>query len=71
MEPLPDRARARPGAAIADALAADEHRSIVADEGILRIVLVALGEIAPGDHFTLRLHEADPVVVAAPAVASA
>lgn len=68
MEPLPD-ALARAREATADALAAHEHPVLVGHQGILRIVLVALGQITPGDYFTTRLHEAQPVVVAAPAVA--
>ena len=70
METLP-AALERARAATADALAAHAHPVLVGHQGILRIVLVALGELAPADYFTLRLHEADPVVVAAPAVASA
>jgi len=68
MEPLAhalDRARA----ATADALAAHEHPAIVGHQGILRIVLVALGEIEPGDFFATRLLEAEPVVVEDPAIA--
>lgn len=68
MEPLGD-ALQRARAATADALAAHEHPVIVGHQGILRIVLVALGEIAPGDYFQTRMHEAQPVVVEAPAVA--
>jgi ribonuclease H / adenosylcobalamin/alpha-ribazole phosphatase len=67
MEPL-ERALARARAATADALAAHEHPVIVGHQGILRIVLVALGEIAPGDYFATRLHEAEPVVVEDPAI---
>jgi ribonuclease H / adenosylcobalamin/alpha-ribazole phosphatase len=67
MEPLADALR-RARAAIADALCAHEHPVIVGHQGILRIVLVALGEIAPGDYFRTRLHEAQPVVVENPAV---
>jgi broad specificity phosphatase PhoE len=70
METLP-AALARARAATADALAAHEHPAIVAHQGILRIVLVALGELAPADYFTLRLHEARPLVVAHPAIAPA
>jgi broad specificity phosphatase PhoE len=67
MEPLPD-ALERARAATAEALAAHEHPVLVGHQGILRIVLVALGEIEPGDYFGTRLHEADPVVVDTPAV---
>jgi broad specificity phosphatase PhoE len=58
--------RARP--ATADALAAGEHPVIVAHQGILRIVLVALGELEPADYFTRHLREAEPVVVVEPRV---
>lgn len=67
MEPLPD-ALARARAATADALAAHDHPVIVGHQGILRIVLVALGEIAPGDYFQTRLHEAQPVVLQHPVI---
>jgi probable phosphoglycerate mutase len=67
MEPLPD-ALARARAATADALAAYEHPVIVGHQGILRIVLLALGEIAPEDYFDTRLHEAQPIVVQHPTV---
>jgi probable phosphoglycerate mutase len=58
----------RAGAATADALAAHAHPVIVGHQGILRVVLVALGQIAPQAYFATRLHEAQPLVVAAPAV---
>jgi broad specificity phosphatase PhoE len=68
MEPLDD-ALQRARAATADALGAHEHPVIVGHQGILRIVLVALGQIAPGEYFQTRLHEAQPIVVERPAVA--
>ncbi len=67
MEPLADALR-RARAASAAALEAHQHPVIVGHQGILRIVLVALGEIAPGDYFKTRLHEAEPLVVRAPAI---
>jgi probable phosphoglycerate mutase len=67
MEPLTD-ALERARAATADALARFEHPVLVGHQGILRIVMVALGEIAPADYFHTRLREADPVVVDSPAV---
>lgn len=67
MEPLPDALR-RARAATAEALDGHEHPVIVGHQGILRIVLVALGQIEPGDYFRTRLPEADPLVVEAPAV---
>ncbi|HUR87239.1 MAG TPA: histidine phosphatase family protein [Solirubrobacteraceae bacterium] len=70
METL-DHALRRARAATADALRDCEHPVIVGHQGILRIVLVALGELAPEDYFTRLLSEAEPVVVTAPAVVSA
>ncbi|HEV2774305.1 MAG TPA: histidine phosphatase family protein [Solirubrobacteraceae bacterium] len=67
MEPLSD-ALDRARAATADALAAHEHPVIVGHQGILRLVLVALGQIAPEDYFATRLREAQPVVVERPAI---
>jgi probable phosphoglycerate mutase len=67
MEPLAD-ALARASAATADALAAHGHPVIVGHQGILRIVLVALGQIAPEDYFATRLREAEPIVVRSPAI---
>lgn len=69
METL-DHALERARAATADALASCEHPVIVGHQGILRIVLVALGELAPEDYFTRLLSEAEPIVVTAPAVLS-
>ena len=68
MEPL-GVALERARAATADALAACQRPVIVGHQGILRIVLIALGELAPQDYFTLRLHEAQPLEIAAPAIA--
>jgi probable phosphoglycerate mutase len=67
MEPLP-AALARARDATAGALAACERPAIVGHQGILRLVLVALGELAPEDYFSRRLHEADPIVIEAPSV---
>jgi broad specificity phosphatase PhoE len=67
MEPLP-AALERASAATADAIGASEHPVLVGHQGILRIVLIALGELAPQDYFTRRLSEAEPIVVAAPAI---
>ena len=67
MEPLP-AALERASSATAEALAACEHPVLVGHQGILRIVLVALGELAPEDYFTRRLSEAEPIVVTGPAV---
>ena len=65
METLP-AALERARAATAAALAAHEHPVLVGHQGILRIVLIALGELAPEDYFTLRLQEAAPLVVREP-----
>jgi probable phosphoglycerate mutase len=69
MEPLADALR-RAGAAAADAIATCERPVIVGHQGILRIVLIALGELAPDDYFSRRLREAEPIVVGAPAIAA-
>ena len=68
MESLTD-ALERARAATADALAAAQRPAIVGHQGILRIVLIALGELAPADYFTLRLHEAQPLLVEHPEIA--
>jgi len=68
MEPLGD-ALQRARAATADVLAAATRPVIVGHQGILRIVLIALGELAPGDYFTRHLREADPIAVQAPRIA--
>lgn len=67
MEPL-DEALGRARAATAEALAAHEHPVIVGHQGILRVVLVALGQIEPEDYFGTRLHEAQPIVVERPSL---
>lgn len=60
----------RARAATSYALDESEHPVIVGHQGILRIVLIALGRLAPEEYFTRRLEEAEPVVVADPAVIS-
>jgi broad specificity phosphatase PhoE len=67
METLPAALR-RASAATADALEACEHPVLVGHQGILRIVLVALGELEPDDYFTRLLREAEPIVVDDPQV---
>ncbi|MGH3978175.1 MAG: hypothetical protein ACRDRZ_04110 [Pseudonocardiaceae bacterium] len=42
---------------------------IVGHQGILRLVLVTLGQLAPDDYFTMRLQEAEPIEITFPAVA--
>ncbi len=68
MEPLGE-ALARARLATADALAGAACPVIVGHQGILRLVLVALGRIAPGDYFATRIEEADPMLIAGAAVA--
>ncbi len=63
MEPLAD-ALARAVAVTGDALAGAERPVLVGHQGILRLVLIALGHIERGDYFTTRLPEADPLPVA-------
>jgi probable phosphoglycerate mutase len=65
MEPLDD-ALARARLAAADALASSGRPVLVGHQGILRLVLVALGQIAPADYFSTRLTEADPIPILAP-----
>lgn len=67
MEPL-DAALERARAATAEALERCEAPVLVGHQGILRLVLVALGEIAPTDYFATRLNEAEPVEVESPRV---
>ena len=42
---------------------------LVGHQGILRLVLVALGQIEPDDYFDTRLQEAEPIEIASPTVA--
>ncbi|MEA2265082.1 MAG: hypothetical protein QOE27_665 [Solirubrobacteraceae bacterium] len=65
MEPLDD-ALARARLAAADALASSRRPVLVGHQGILRLVLVALGQIPREDYFSTRLTEADPIPIAAP-----
>jgi broad specificity phosphatase PhoE len=67
MEPLPAALR-RASAATGEALAASEHPVLVGHQGILRIVLIALGELAPDAYFSQRLQEAEPLVIADPEI---
>ncbi|MGH2919538.1 MAG: histidine phosphatase family protein [Solirubrobacteraceae bacterium] len=67
MEPLAD-ALDRARAATADALAAAQLPVIVGHQGILRIVLIALGELAQDDYFTKRLYEAEPLTILNPQI---
>jgi len=42
---------------------------LVGHQGILRLVLVALGRIEADDYFDTRLREAEPIEIASPTVA--
>lgn len=68
MEQLGD-ALARARDTTSDALAAAERPVLVGHQGILRLVLVALGRIDRADYFATRLDEAEPLEIVRPAVA--
>ncbi len=70
MEPLGD-ALARARSATCDAVAASERPVLVGHQGILRLVLVALGQVEASDYFSVRLSEADPLEITEPVVAPA
>jgi broad specificity phosphatase PhoE len=69
-EPLTD-ALERARSALAEAIEAAECPVIVGHQGILRLVLIALGEVEPDDYFNTRLQEAEAVEIASPALAPA
>ena len=62
MEPLSE-ALARVAAAIAAALADARSPVLVGHQGSLRLALIALGRIAPGDYFSTRIAEAEPLAI--------
>lgn len=66
-EPLA-QALERARAATAEAVGRSRRPVIVGHQGILRLVLAALGQIDPRDYFATRFSEADPVEILAPAV---
>ena len=70
MEPFED-ALARAGEATADALAAWRCPVIVGHQGVLRLVLVALGQVERDGFFSVRLTEGEPLRIADPALAEA
>lgn len=70
MEPL-DQALARAREATADALAGSACPVLVGHQGILRLVLVALGVVEASDYFGIRLSEADPMEIEDPVVVPA
>ena len=67
-EPLP-KALERARSATGEAIAAARCPVIVGHQGILRLVLAALGRIEPDDYFKTRLDEAETIEIAGPAVA--
>jgi broad specificity phosphatase PhoE len=67
-EPLPE-ALERARSVTAEAVGACRCPVLVGHQGILRLVLAAVGRIEPDDYFETRLEEADPVEIASPAVA--
>jgi broad specificity phosphatase PhoE len=70
MEALGDAlARAREATAVA--LAGSDCPVLVGHQGILRLVLVALGQVEASCYFSIRLSEAEPMEIGQPAVASA
>ncbi len=68
IEPLP-KALERARSATAEAIVAARCPVIVGHQGILRLVLAALGQIEPDDYFKTRLEVAEAIEVAEPAVA--
>jgi broad specificity phosphatase PhoE len=66
MEPL-EEALARASAATADALTGSRCPVLVGHQGILRLVLVALGEVERDGFFSVRLSEGEPMRVREPA----
>lgn len=65
MEPLGD-ALVRARAAVSDAIASSHCPLLVAHQGILRLVLVALGQVEPGDFFSVRLSEGEVMEIEEP-----
>jgi broad specificity phosphatase PhoE len=61
-EPL-RHALARAEAATADALDAAARPVLVAHQGILRLVMIALGELSEEDYFDMLIPEAQPIAV--------
>jgi broad specificity phosphatase PhoE len=70
MEPL-GKALARARDATADALAGGQCPVLVGHQGILRLVLVALGQVEADAYFSTRLDEAEPLEIEAPAIREA
>ena len=70
MEPLAE-ALARAREVTADAIACSRRPVMVGHQGILRLVLVAVGEVEADAYFSVRLSEAEPVEIADPVVVPA
>ena len=70
MEPLGE-ALARARHATAAALTESECPALVGHQGILRLVLVALGQVEATSYFSVRLSEAEPMEIAEPELAPA
>jgi ribonuclease H / adenosylcobalamin/alpha-ribazole phosphatase len=62
MEPL-EEALARATSAAEEAITASSRPLLVGHQGILRLVLIALGEIRPDQYFETRIPEAEPIEV--------
>jgi ribonuclease H / adenosylcobalamin/alpha-ribazole phosphatase len=62
VEPL-EQALLRARAAVGEAIATSSRPLLVAHQGILRLVLIALGEIKRDQYFETRLPEAEPIEV--------
>ena len=62
MEPL-EQALSRAGSAVEEAIDAFSRPLLVAHQGILRLVLVALGRIRRDQYFETRIPEAEPIEV--------
>lgn len=69
IEPL-DEVLRRARSATSEALAAFERPVLVGHQGILRLILVVLGQIEPSAYFSTRVPEAEPIEIAAPAIRS-
>lgn len=69
IEPLTE-ALARARAVSAEAITTCELPVLVGHQGILRLVLVALGQIEADDYFKTRLEEAEPIEVTTPRLAA-
>lgn len=67
VEPLAD-ALARVAGAVGRAMDGGARPVVVAHQGILRLVLMAVGRMAPSDYFATPFAEAEPMEIPAPAL---